>query len=68
VQAECHGLLREARRRIEELTSLPPICPDALGWCAQMAAFPLPACDGTVLQRRLYDKYQVPIIDWNGQQ
>jgi hypothetical protein len=29
VRAECHELLREARRRIEELTGMPPICPDS---------------------------------------
>ncbi len=35
-----------------------------------MAAFPLPACDGAELQRRLYDEYriEVPILSWNGRQ
>jgi len=28
VRQECHELLQEARQRIEELTGLPPICPD----------------------------------------
>jgi isopenicillin-N epimerase len=66
VWTECHALLREARRRIEELTGLPPICPDSPQWYAQMAAFPLPACDGAALQQRLYDDYhvEVPVIDW----
>jgi isopenicillin-N epimerase len=70
VRQECHELLREARRRIEELTGLPPICPDSPDWYAQMAAFPLPACDGAALQRRLYDEYrvEVPLIEWNGRQ
>ena len=70
VRAECHELLREARRRIEELTGLPPICPDSPEWYAQMAAFPLPACDAATLQRRLYDEYrvEVPIIEWGGRQ
>jgi isopenicillin-N epimerase len=70
VRQECHQLLREARRRIEELTGLPPICPDSPEWYAQMAAFPLPACDGATLQRRLYEEYrvEVPIIEWNGRQ
>ena len=40
VRAECHELLREARRRIEALTDLPPICPDSPEWFAQMAASP----------------------------
>jgi len=35
-----------------------------------MAAFPLPACDGATLQRRLYDEYrvEVPVIEWGGRQ
>jgi isopenicillin-N epimerase len=70
VRQECHELLREARQRIEELTGLPPICPDSPEWYVQMAAFPLPACDGAALQRRLYDEYgvEVPVIEWNGRQ
>jgi selenocysteine lyase/cysteine desulfurase len=68
VRAECHELLREARWRVEELTGLPSICPDSPEWFAQMAAFPLPACDAGMLQRRLYDEYrvEVPIIEWGG--
>jgi isopenicillin-N epimerase len=75
VQAECHNLLREARRRIEEygrtaVRPYEPICPDSPEWYAQMAAFPLPLCDAGALQRRLYEEYrvEVPIIDWNGRQ
>lgn len=70
VRVECHELLREARRRIEELTGLPGICPDSPEWYSQMAAFPLPPCDAAALQRRLYDEYrvEVPIIEWNGRQ
>jgi len=68
VRAECHGLLREARQRIEALTGLPPICPDSPEWYAQMAAFPLPVCDAAALHRRLYEEHrvEVPIIEWNG--
>jgi isopenicillin-N epimerase len=70
VRAECHELLREVRRRVVELTGVPLICPDSPEWYAQMAAFPLPACDAAVLQRQLYDKYrvEVPVIEWNGRQ
>jgi isopenicillin-N epimerase len=59
-----------ARRRIDELTGLPPICPDSSEWYAQMAAFLLPPCDAMSLQRRLYDEYcvEVPLIEWNGRQ
>jgi isopenicillin-N epimerase len=70
VWAECRELLREARRRIEALTGLPPICPDSPQCYAQMAAFPMPACDGAALQRRLYDDYRIemPIIEWGRRQ
>jgi len=51
------------------LTQLEPISPDDPTWFAQMAAFPLPYCEGEVLQRRLYDEFniEIPIITWNGQ-
>ena len=70
VREKCHELLREARRGMEELTGLPPLCPDSREWYAQMASFPLPACDGAAIQRRLYDEYrvEVPVIEWNGRQ
>jgi isopenicillin-N epimerase len=70
VREECHELLRVARRRVGELTGQAPIIPDASDWFAQMAAFPLPACDGEGLKRRLYDEFciEVPIIEWNGRQ
>ncbi len=49
------------------MTGLAPITPDAPTWFRQMAAFPLPACDGETLQRRLYDEFavEIPIITWN---
>ena len=70
VRAECHELLGEARRQIEAISRLPSICPNSPEWYAQMAAFPLPACDAAALQRRLYDEHrvEVPIIDRNGRQ
>ena len=70
VRQKCRELLREVRRHIEKLTDLPPICPDSPEWYAQMAAFPLPACDGATLQRRLYNEYrvEVPVIQWGGRQ
>ena len=70
VRQECHELLREARLRIEELTGLPPICPDSTEWYVQMAAFPLPVCDAAALQRRLWEEHriEVPVIEWNGRQ
>jgi isopenicillin-N epimerase len=70
VRAACHELVREARRRIEGLTGLPPICPDSLDWYAQMATIPLPPCDPEELKRRLYGEHriEVPIISWDGRQ
>jgi isopenicillin-N epimerase len=75
VRAACHELLRGGGRRIEELTGLPGVSRDEdlsgrHTWYAQMAAFPLPACDGEAVQRRLYEEYQVevPVIEWNGRQ
>jgi isopenicillin-N epimerase len=46
------------------------LCPDSPEWYAQMASFPLPPCDGTALQRRLFDEYriEVPITEWGGRQ
>ena len=69
VRANCHELLRTARRQITALTGLEPISPDDPTWFAQMAAFPLPAGEGDILQRKLYDRFniEIPIITWNGQ-
>jgi isopenicillin-N epimerase len=68
VQGNCHELIRYARREITRLTGLSPYTPDAPTWFAQMAAFPLPACDGERLQSRLYAEFgvEIPIITWNG--
>jgi isopenicillin-N epimerase len=69
VQHRCHGLTCHARREITALTGLSPITPEAPTWFAQMAAFPLPTCDGEMLQRRLYDDFavEIPVITWNGE-
>ena len=67
VRRACHELVRTARRAVAELTGLPPITPDAPEWFAQMAALPLPPCDGHDLQRRLYERFriEIPITTWN---
>lgn len=64
---QCHELVREARRRVQELTGLPMLTPDAPAWLAQMSALPLPPCDLPELKRRLYDEFQVeiPEFQWN---
>ena len=68
VRRRCHDLLAGARRAIGALTGLPPLTPDTPDWYAQMAAFPLPPCDGPALKERLYQSYQieVPVTSWQG--
>jgi isopenicillin-N epimerase len=70
VRMACHDLLREVRRRVRDLTGLPPICPDSPEWYTQMAALPLPPCDARGVQMKLYEDYriEVPVIQWNGRQ
>ena len=69
VRARSHDLLRHFRREITNLTGLAPITPDSPDWYAQMAAFPLPSCDGEALQRALFEEFhvEVPITSWNNQ-
>ena len=70
VRDRCHHLAVVARRRIDALTGLPPICPESSKWFGQMFAARLPAeTDLASLKTRLYDEYriEVPMIDWNGQ-
>jgi isopenicillin-N epimerase len=68
VQRACHARLARARREVAALTGLPPLCPDSPRWYAQMAALPIPPCDGPALQRRLYETYaiEVPVVSWQG--
>ncbi len=68
VRQACHELVCYARRAIADLTGLPPITPETSEWFVQMAAFPLPVCQGETVQRRLYDEFgiEVPITEWNG--
>jgi isopenicillin-N epimerase len=61
VQNQCHELVRYARQRITALTGLAPITPDSAEWFAQMAAFPLPECDGVKLKDQLYDRYRIEV-------
>lgn len=70
VRRDCHELLREARRRMTELSGLAPLCPDSPEWFVQMAACPIPPCDGPRLQQALLDRFrvEVPITENNGRQ
>ncbi|MBK8025297.1 MAG: aminotransferase class V-fold PLP-dependent enzyme [Chloroflexi bacterium] len=68
VRDYAHELVRLARRAMSEATGLEPISPDSRDWFVQMAALPIPACDGVTLQRRLYDEHriEIPYVNWNG--
>ncbi len=65
-RARCHLLARYARRRITELTQLPPLSPDSSDWYAQMVSVALPPCDAEALGQRLYEEFriEVPIVLW----
>jgi isopenicillin-N epimerase len=68
VRTASHELVKNAQRRICELTGIPPIHSDNDSWFAQMSAAPLPAdTDIAILKTRLYEEYriEVPLIDWN---
>ena len=69
VRRACHALVSQARRRVDELTGLPPICPDSTEWFSQMAAIRLPNVDCAALGARLYQEYriEVPVHRWNDQ-
>jgi isopenicillin-N epimerase len=69
VRIECHELLKDAQRRICEMTGLAPLHASRQSddWFAQLAAAPLPVnTDLAVLKTRLYDEYrvEVPLIEW----
>ena len=69
VRAECHALVQDARKRINDLTGLEPICPDSTDWFMQMAAIRLPAIDFGRVGSQLWEHFhiEVPLVDWNGQ-
>ena len=68
VSDRCHHLARAARREINALTGLPPICPETSSWFKQMFAARLPDVDEKELKKRLYDDYhiEVPLLRWGG--
>lgn len=70
VRASCQRMLTTTRQRIEALTGLPPVYPEAAieyEWYKQMAVMRLPKCDPLRLKNRLWDEFkiEVPIIVWN---
>jgi len=69
VRGRCRTLASQTRQRLNALTGLDPICPDAPEWFTQMCAARLPDVDLDRLKQRLYDEFriEVPLINWNGQ-
>lgn len=71
VRTACRVLLTGLRRRILDLTGLPPLCPEGLGWTEQMLSLPLPAAWGKParVQSRLWNDFriEVPVLAWSGQ-
>lgn len=68
VRERCYQFACEARRQINALTGLPPICPEGEGWFRQMFTARLPDVDLDVLKVRLYEEYhiEVPLLRWQG--
>jgi len=67
VRDACHGLAKDAQRRICELTGFAPLHSLADRWFRQMFTAPLPAdTDLIALKKRLYDEYriEVPVHEW----
>lgn len=69
VRTRCHAFAAQTRQRINALTGLEPICPDAREWFNQMATIRIPPTDLGQLKTRLYTQFkiEVPLIDWNRQ-
>lgn len=68
VQKGCHELAKLARNRLADITNIEPICPASVTWFRQMAAHPLPECNGDALKQRLYEDYriEIPINEHDG--
>ncbi|MBN2045104.1 MAG: aminotransferase class V-fold PLP-dependent enzyme [Anaerolineales bacterium] len=66
----CHHLAVDARRRINALTSLEPVCPESSRWFGQMFTARLPEnTDLQALSSHLFHDRQieVPLTLWNEQ-
>jgi isopenicillin-N epimerase len=67
VRQRCHELVRQALRRICDLTGLDPLYPDDRGFYHQMGIAPLPQIEDLVaFKARLYQEYhvEVPCMQW----
>jgi isopenicillin-N epimerase len=72
LRQECQALLRQALKRIQDLTGLPPAYAAGDQPCTlppQLAIAPLPqSTDLAALKASLYDQFriEVPLTEWNG--
>ncbi len=66
VRTRCHDLLREAIKRLSELTGLPPLYPDDSHYHQMAVAALPPIADPAGFKRRLYGEYrvEVPLTRW----
>ncbi len=68
VRADCHALLKDTRARVQALTEMPPLYPEAEAdtWYSQMATLPLPETDLNAVRQRLWGEYKIeaPIHRW----
>ena len=67
VRAACHQLAAQTRRRVSDLTGMPPICPDDAAWWGQMCVLPLPpTLEPALGQLWQQDRIEIPTIHWQG--
>lgn len=69
VTKRCHHMLKDALRKITQLTGIRSVYSEAPQSFSQMAVAPLPPIrDISEFQAQLYTQYkiEVPCIDWNG--
>ena len=68
VRIACHELVKDAQKRICDLTGLAPLHSSSENWFAQVATAPLPVdINPAALKSRLYDEYhvEIPVLAWN---
>jgi isopenicillin-N epimerase len=60
----CHELAADTRRRINQLTGMPALCPDSNEFFSQMVSVFLPQTDLAVLSNRLQEEFHIvaPLI------
>ncbi len=61
VRQNCHDVASRLRKSIQEMSGLPPICPDSTEWYAQLFTALLPQCFGLDTRARLWDEYRIEV-------